>query len=336
MKHRDSESIFSILSDLATRLGAEFRQEGDSAHLAMENSQGRGELWAYSLIPGLESVVCDITLLKPREFQFKFADSRSLCFLFCKEGWLEHKFQKEAQFERLEFQQNVILKPRSVNNNTVRVAPHTPLKVSAILVSGEKLNRIANKDRSSLQHDLLDLYSTFPEEQPYRHLGRISPVTANYVQQLLGIHQNDVAGRLLKKSTILNILSSQILKHNSDVASEGDKCPIRKIELDKIIGLASFISDNISEPLHIPHLKRLSGLNARKLQDGFQFLYGVSVANYISGIRLKKALSLLDKTDLSISEVVYRVGLSSRSYFSKIFKETYGIRPVDYRASMRN
>ena len=110
---------------------------------------------------------------------------------------------------------------------------------------------------------------------------------------------------------------------------------MRQIELDKIVGLAAFISDNISEPLKIPHLMNLSNLSPKKLQEGFQYLYDLSVANYISKVRLQKALHLLDATDYTISEVVYRVGLSSRSYFTKLFKTEYGVLPSDYKSSLK-
>lgn len=69
----------------------------------------------------------------------------------------------------------------------------------------------------------------------------------------------------------------------------------------------------------------------KKLQYGFHNLYGLSVNNYVKKIRLQIAMELLKNSDLSISEIVYKIGLSSRSYFSKIFKEKYGITPSYYK-----
>ncbi|WP_245585041.1 helix-turn-helix domain-containing protein [Psychroserpens burtonensis] len=40
--------------------------------------------------------------------------------------------------------------------------------------------------------------------------------------------------------------------------------------------------------------------------------------------------------DLNVSQVVYSIGFTSRSYFSKIFKEKYGITPNEYRKSALN
>jgi len=40
-------------------------------------------------------------------------------------------------------------------------------------------------------------------------------------------------------------------------------------------------------------------------------------------------------TDLNISEIVYSVGITSRSYSSKIFKDHYNMSPNDYRSKIK-
>ncbi|MDX1318460.1 MAG: AraC family transcriptional regulator, partial [Xanthomarina gelatinilytica] len=45
---------------------------------------------------------------------------------------------------------------------------------------------------------------------------------------------------------------------------------------------------------------------------------------------------LIKNTDMNISEVVYTIGLTSRSYFSKIFKEKYNCSPKDYKFAQRS
>lgn len=65
-------------------------------------------------------------------------------------------------------------------------------------------------------------------------------------------------------------------------------------------------------------------------------MYGMTVNQYVHSHRLKQATSLLGNSDLNISEIVIKVGLSSKSYFSKIFKDTYGVTPTGYRKKIRN
>ena len=60
---------------------------------------------------------------------------------------------------------------------------------------------------------------------------------------------------------------------------------------------------------------------------------GQTPSRFVSGVRLKKSLSLLDsQPQLTISEVAYMVGFTSPSYFIKSFRELYGFTPSAYRA----
>lgn len=57
------------------------------------------------------------------------------------------------------------------------------------------------------------------------------------------------------------------------------------------------------------------------MQEGFKLLHGLTTCDYVKSVRLKKSEELISTTDLTVYEIVYSLGLSSRSYFSKIFKE---------------
>ena len=48
-------------------------------------------------------------------------------------------------------------------------------------------------------------------------------------------------------------------------------------------------------------------------------------------LKLEKSRSLLEGSDMPISEIVGQIGFSDNSYFYKIFKKQYGITPFKYR-----
>ena len=51
----------------------------------------------------------------------------------------------------------------------------------------------------------------------------------------------------------------------------------------------------------------------------------------IRDIRMARALELMKDPTARISDIGYRLGFSSSSYFTKIFRETFGMSPKDYR-----
>ncbi len=98
-------------------------------------------------------------------------------------------------------------------------------------------------------------------------------------------------------------------------------------DLKAIQKAVQHINDHIASAGTVYELSQIAGVNTNKLQEGFQTVYGKTVNEYIRDIRLTKALNMLSSGNKNVSEVVYELGLSSRSYFSKIFKNKYGVTP---------
>ena len=65
----------------------------------------------------------------------------------------------------------------------------------------------------------------------------------------------------------------------------------------------------------------------RKLKS----ITSLSANEFIRSYRLKKAASLLKETEMNITEILYEVGFTNRSYFTKCFKLKYGKTPKEYR-----
>lgn len=57
----------------------------------------------------------------------------------------------------------------------------------------------------------------------------------------------------------------------------------------------------------------------------------VSFIAYLTDIRMKKAVELLDKTDDKSYMIAEKVGYSDPNYFSHVFKKHYGVSPQKYR-----
>lgn len=67
----------------------------------------------------------------------------------------------------------------------------------------------------------------------------------------------------------------------------------------------------------------------------FKEITGISPNQYILSVRIKKAKSLLQDTDMSVASIAEYVGISEQNYFSRVFKKQVGISPTDYREKAR-
>jgi AraC-like DNA-binding protein len=90
--------------------------------------------------------------------------------------------------------------------------------------------------------------------------------------------------------------------------------------------------ENISDTeFGIEELSKAIGMSTVYLNKKISALTGKTSSEYVRSIRLRRAAQLLEKSDLSISEVAYEVGYNSPKYFSKYFKDEYNILPSEYR-----
>ncbi len=77
----------------------------------------------------------------------------------------------------------------------------------------------------------------------------------------------------------------------------------------------------------VESLAKEAGTNVNKLQEGFKYVYDLTVNKYMQHIKLEAAKEMLHLSEKNISEIVTAIGLNNRSYFSKIFREKYGVSP---------
>ncbi|NPD45174.1 MULTISPECIES: helix-turn-helix domain-containing protein [unclassified Lentimicrobium] len=95
--------------------------------------------------------------------------------------------------------------------------------------------------------------------------------------------------------------------------------------------LKQIILKHISnEKFGVAELAEESGMSRSTLLRKMQKDTGLSASQFIKKVRLEESKTLLDETDLSISEISFKVGFNSISYYIKCFKEEYELSPGEY------
>jgi transcriptional regulator GlxA family with amidase domain len=86
-----------------------------------------------------------------------------------------------------------------------------------------------------------------------------------------------------------------------------------------------------AQPLDVEALARGVNMSAGHLSRQFKLAYGESPYSYLMTRRIERAMALLRRGDLSVTEVCFAVGCSSLGTFSTRFAELVGIPPSAYR-----
>jgi AraC-like DNA-binding protein len=91
------------------------------------------------------------------------------------------------------------------------------------------------------------------------------------------------------------------------------------------------IDRDYAQPLDVEALARGVNISAGHLSREFRAAYGESPYSYLMTRRIERAMTLLRRGDLSVTDVCFAVGCSSLGTFSTRFSELVGMSPSAYR-----
>lgn len=120
-------------------------------------------------------------------------------------------------------------------------------------------------------------------------------------------------------------------KYMSDLKYTDVAPATSSLDQDFILNIINYIQENIRETdLNVEKLADVFSLSRSQLYRKIKALTGLTANELIRKIRLERAKELLEQAgQVSVSEVSYSVGFSSPSYFSKCFKEYFGMLPKE-------
>jgi AraC-like DNA-binding protein len=91
------------------------------------------------------------------------------------------------------------------------------------------------------------------------------------------------------------------------------------------------IDRDYAQPLDVEALARGAYMSSGHLSRQFKLAYGESPYGYLMTRRIERAMALLRRGDLSVTDVCFTVGCSSLGTFSSRFTELVGVPPSVYR-----
>jgi len=94
------------------------------------------------------------------------------------------------------------------------------------------------------------------------------------------------------------------------------------------------IDREYAQPLDVEALAHGVNVSAGHLSRQFRLAYGESPYSYLMTRRIERAMALLRRDDLSVTEVCFAVGCASLGTFSTRFTELVGVPPSTYRAQV--
>lgn len=320
-----------VIQNLAKEMHTGFTERCDQFFLDIPSEFGSGFITGIDFDSGMGIIQYDCKFNDDVEIQFIVNKVHPLKFLFCLEGTLVHRFEDDQANHTINQFQNAIVASSRHNGHILSFKKNKDIKINSL-----ELNRSAFLDKAicelkNVEKPIQKLFKDIEAENTFYYEGYYSLELSDVFDGIQKFEHQDFLRKMFLEGKSYLILTRQLLQFEDDLKDLPDRSVLRMFEVQQVKAAAQKIEEKLDALTSIKELASEVGLNPNKLQTGFQLLFDMSVNQYIQRQRLRHARKLLETTDLNMAQISDSVGLNSRSYFSKIFKEEFGISPSDLK-----
>ncbi|WP_378175477.1 helix-turn-helix transcriptional regulator [Aquimarina sp. SS2-1] len=325
---KDTEGTVRQIQEV---IGGEIEERWGEFVLTVNNLNAHGSIRFITFDWGVNLLEYDITFHKEVVLIMDASQYNPIHFAYCLKGHCGHRFGYQEKIHTLEQFQSVIITSRDGGYNYGYFPKDEKLEINVVQIARKKFLKKRLNNVSQLNEKLYKVFIDEDHERAFAYYGTYNLKLADQIGALRKVEEKGMIRILMIEGMVYQILSMHIQQHDRAMKEEVLPTTLLKRELKIIRDLANQIINNVSRDYCLEKLSEETGLTQAKLQEGFKLLYARTVTEYIRHVRLEAARDLIRTTDMNISEIVYSIGFSSRSYFSKIFKEKYNISPNEFK-----
>ncbi len=326
----NTDKIKNMFRELHTNFGGEMTHDNKEYTLDINNQFGNGTIKGISFSDGTSFLEFDMEFTEDFTLINRTLNNSPIYFAYCSDGQLSHSFGNNGIKRELGQFQTGILTSNKIEDHVLSFAKNVNVKASLIVVNTTSKGFF--KLKYSLNSKLRKVFFDPNNNENFAYIGSQNLKILAEIEKLQHIKTQGIVRNLMIKGALNIILALEIQHHEYDLKNASQNLgSLNQNEMQTVKELSDFIKNYPENEYTIVYLSGKSGLSPSKLQEGFKILHDNTISEYIRNVRLDAAENLIRTSSLNISEVVYSIGFTSRSYFSKIFKEKFHCNPSVYR-----
>lgn len=321
-----SNCLETIFSQIQAQIGGKLEIKSKEYTLLLNNDIAKGYISGICVEKAITYMEYDLVFKQDISILSKLENPNSIHFDYCSKGQLVQSFGEYGKKNRLRQFQTGIFSNSSEKSSFLSFRKDEDVKLSMMTIDAET---VADEE---LKDELLNTFMFNQETDLFSYVGSYNLKIAEKIEHLNAISQKGVVRNMLINSTVRMILGLEIEQHKLDLQNtENNFRSLTKGELEGLKEVSELIRNYPETPYSLKYLSKKSGLSPIKLQEGFKIMHKRTVTDFIRNVRVEAAEKLIRTSNLNISQIVYTIGLTSKSYFSKIFKEKYNCSPKYYQ-----
>ena len=327
--------VDEILEDISEILNAELINNSGELHIKIPEELGAGYIRGVSFDSGIGYITYNCKFFEDVEIHFSLNTVHPLKFIFCSEGMVEHRFQRDEKLHKIDTYQNIVVSSNGYDGHILYFKKDVSTHVSSLEIVRSVFTHRSNYDFKDLNPTLKELFRDAVAKKQFFYQGNYSIKAADLMDDINTKEYSGFLRNLFLEGKAFEMLVIQIAQYQDD--ANGGNLPkiLRKSDIEKVDYVAKRIQGDLSTNLTVEALAKEAGTNVNKLQEGFKYVYNLTVNKYMQHVKLEAAKEMLMLAEKNISEIVTAIGLNNRSYFSKIFKDKYGVSPKYFLRSKK-
>lgn len=323
-------SVIDVVKDIAKRLKVGFDQENNEICVDIPEEVGTGTIKAISFSNGVGIMDVDIRLKEDVRFELNQSLVQPLEIIFNRESKISHEFSGRGKVSEINHLESAIFSCNGKYGNVLNLKANEPISFFNLEINRKSFEEKIESFLPEMNEDLEDLFRDVNGINLFFHKGHYSLDIAECIEEINESEDIGFTKSVFIEGKCFEILAYHLRQYVEDASPEHKRTVLRQATVVKIEEAADSITNNLEQATNILALSKKVGVNQNTLQNGFQSLYGLSVKEFTQNKRMEMARHLMETTELNITEITYRIGINSRSYFSKLFKERYAMSPKQY------
>lgn len=318
-----------MLQQIAREIGAEVTEDCRRSQAELPAAMGQGRLVAYSDLTGMDALFFDIGEDMSWTIELSGSFRNPITFYaVCKGHLVADDGVTNFTVRPL---QGVIHGGFSNPEHTISMRGREGFTGMLLFVRKDDFFGGMNCEKLEIPRDLLEVVvSKGPGAGHFLfrevfHLPIIHAVQAILRHEGAGLLNSSFAS-----ARIHEILYLFLNEYKVFTESAHRRVVRRQEQIQLIRDAESILVSRLITPPTIVQLARMVGLNQQTLKQGFRQLFGRTINQYLNDSRLNQAGVLLRAGEMSIRQVAQEVGYRNPGYFSKKFREQFGVTPSHF------
>ena len=329
------EDANEIISHLANQFNCEFEDNGNDFCFDIPNKYGTGHFRTVQFSHGIHVMEIELRLKNDIQLIYEKQPINLLRLAYNSLSKLEHTTDKTSESDKIGKLQCSIFANGLETNHELHLFKDKVYSVYIIEINRKEFEEKINELIETIPSELEGFFRDVNGVNSVYNKSFFSLEISKLIEEFRHADLEDMVHTVFLEAKTNEILTFQLQHYHNSKNGKKKQVFLRKSTVEKIEQAVEIIKDEIEVGINVHTLAKRVGLNQNTLQSGFKNLFQTSVNSYVQKYRMDFAKQLIETTDLNITEITYKIGINSRSYFSKLFKDQFGISPSSHLSKSR-